>query len=92
MIKRSNLNVSFICCIISISYFLCYYIPYPGPGQEAARQFPLLAFFLYFSMDEVIFLISSLGIAILPNGRIARAMSFIGLSSAATRLELIFRI
>ena len=44
----------------------------------------------YFSMDTVMSRISSFEITALPNGRIARAISFIGLSSAATRLELIF--
>lgn len=44
----------------------------------------------YFSMDTVMSRISSFEITALPNGRIARAINFIGLSSAATRLELIF--
>ena len=41
-------------------------------------------------MDATIFFTCSPETAGLPKGRMAKAMSFIGLSSAAVRLELIF--
>ena len=42
------------------------------------------------SMDATIFFTCSPETARLPKGRMAKAMSFMGLSSAAVRLELIF--